>query len=124
MVEVLDLKAEQWEEEVLNSERPVVVDFWHQMCGWCLKLNPIYEELPRLIDDVKFVKMNILQSTANRKIAMDLGVLGTPTMKILCKGRVIGEIIGFRSLDSLAKEITEIISKKDDCLEKSTPLSE
>ena len=125
MSKVVEIKADAWEKEVLKADRPVVVDFWHHMCGWCNKLNPVYEQLPeRFGDRVKFVKVNILESPENQRLAIGLGVLGTPTLKFLCDGRAVGEIIGYRPLDRLVEEIDDILKKKDECLEKSTPLEE
>lgn len=122
MPKVMELQADEWESEVMSVDGPVVVDFWHQMCGWCLKLNPIFAQLPDRFENVKFVKMNVLDSAENRSIAMDNGVLGTPTIKVFCKGRSIGEVVGFRTLDGLAKDLGEILASKDKCLEQSTPL--
>lgn len=122
MSKVIEIQADMWEPEVLNSNEPVVVDFWHNMCGWCLKLNPVYAQLPERFNNVRFAKMNILDSAENRKVAMDNGVMGTPTIKVFCKGRDIGEIVGFRPLDTLVKDVGEILSKREDCLGQSTPL--
>lgn len=122
MSKVIELQANIWEIEVLKSEIPVVVDFWHNMCGWCLKLNPIFEKLPELFKDVKFGKMNILDSTDNRETAMNIGVMGTPTIKVLCNGRDIGEIVGFRPLDRLVTDLKEILANKEECLAQSTVL--
>lgn len=122
MSKVKDLQAEDWKSEVLNAEGPVVIDFWHNMCGWCLKLNPVFAQLPDRFDRAKFVKVNVLESMDNRRIAMGLGVMGTPTIKVFCEGRPIGEIVGFRSLEGLVKDLNDIFSRRDDCLGQSTPL--
>ena len=122
MSKVIELQAETWDEGVLRHEGPVVVDFWHQMCGWCLKLNPEFERLPEAFGNVKFAKMNILDSSENRRIAVENGVMGTPTMKVYCRGRIVGEIVGFRTREMLLKDLNEILSRKEDCLEQSTPL--
>ena len=123
MSKVVEVDADTWEKEVLDTDRPVVVDFWHHMCGWCIKLNPVYEQLPeRYGDRVKFVKLNILQSPENRELAITLGVLSTPTLKFLCDGRVVGEIVGYRPLERLVREIDEILGRRDECLRQSTPL--
>jgi thioredoxin 1 len=119
---VKELQADDWESEVMKAESPVVVDFWHDMCGWCLKLNPIYEELPERFDNVKFGKINVLTSVENRSIAIKHGVMGTPTIKVFCQGRDIGEIIGFRNRDELIKDIEDILAKREDCLSHSSPL--
>ena len=122
MPKVLQLKADDWESEVSNAEGPVVVDFWHDRCGWCLKLNPIYAQLPEHFEEVKFAKMNILESEENRRIAMENGVMGTPTIKVFCDGRNVGEVVGFRPLRRLVKDLGDIFAEKDDCLKQSTPL--
>ena len=122
MPKIIDLQAESWDEGVVRHDGPVVVDFWHHMCGWCLKLNPEFERLPEEFKKVKFAKMNILDSPDNRRIAMESGVMGTPTIKVFCQGRAVGEIVGFRTFEMLLSDLREILSKKDDCLEQSTPL--
>jgi thioredoxin 1 len=124
MSKIIELNSDIWITEVTSKKGPVVVDFWHHMCGWCLKLNPVYEQLPKHFESVRFAKMNILESPENRKIAIENGVMGTPTIKVYCDGREIGEIVGYRSFEGLVKELKEIINKKEDCLEKSTPLDD
>ena len=124
MSKVVEVNAYTWEKEVQTVDGPVLVDFWHHMCGWCNKLTPIYEQLPEKFGDrVKFVKVNILQSSENRDLAVNLGVLGTPTMKLICEGRVVGEIVGFRPLERLVREIEDLLKKRDECLQQSTPLN-
>lgn len=119
----IEISAGDWEREVLRSEKPVVVDFWHPMCGWCLKLNPIYDQLPeRFGGRVKFVKINVLQSLENQRLALSLGILGTPTLKLFCNGRVVGEIVGYRPLDRLTEEIERLLERREECLDQSTPL--
>ncbi|MHA2022722.1 MAG: thioredoxin family protein [Candidatus Thorarchaeota archaeon] len=122
MSKVIELNAEIWDKEVIKSDIPVVIDFWHQMCGWCLKLNPIFDQLPEHFENVKFGKMNILDSNENRETAMDIGVMGTPTIKIFCNGRDIGEMVGFRPIERLVSDLKEILDNKDECLAQSTPL--
>jgi len=122
MSKVIELQADIWDKEVIKSETPVVIDFWHQMCGWCLKLNPLFHKLPEHFENVKFGKMNILDSDENRETAMNIGVMGTPTIKIFCKGRDIGEMVGFRPIERLVSDLKEILDNKDECLEQSTPL--
>ena len=122
MSKVIDLQAENWDEEVLKPEEPVVVDFWHHMCGWCLKLDPEFRRLPEAFENVKFAKMNILDSPENRRIAVESGVMGTPTIKVFCRGRIVGEIVGFRTTEMLVGDLNGILSQKEYCLEKSTPL--
>ena len=123
MSKVIELQAEAWDKEVKEAEGPVVVDFWHNMCGWCLKLNPIFDQLPEKLRDAKFAKMNVLDSAENRNRAMQHGVMGTPTIKVFCEGRDIGEIVGFRALDELVSELKDIFASREDCISQSTPLA-
>jgi len=119
---VIELQAEAWDNIVKEAEGPVVIDFWHNMCGWCLKLNPIFEQLPEQLHEAKYAKMNVLDSTENRNLAMEHGVMGTPTIKVFCEGRDIGEIVGYRTLDKLVSELKEIFDSSEDCIAHSTPL--
>ena len=120
--DVKDIQADDWDSEVLAPVRPVVVDFWHHMCSWCNKLNPIFAQLPEAFEGVKFLKMNILESPKNRRIAIDSGVMGTPTIKVFCRGRAIGELVGFKDFKKLSAELSEVLDQSDSCLAQSTPI--
>lgn len=120
---VVEVSAKTWKEEVLESDIPVVVDFWHHHCGWCRALNPIYDELSNeYVGRVKFAKLNILESHENQHIAIQYGVMGTPTLKFFCMGRTVGEIVGYRPKNLLKEEINKILRQSKECLEKSTAL--
>ncbi|MFP3951554.1 MAG: thioredoxin family protein [Candidatus Bathyarchaeia archaeon] len=123
MSKIVNLQADSWDEDVIEAEEEaVVVDFWHDMCSWCLRLNPIFEQLPDHFDNVRFFKFNVMDSNDNRELALNQGVMGTPTIKIFCNGRGVGEIVGFRNLETLIEEIRRIIDDKEICLKQSTPL--
>jgi thioredoxin-like negative regulator of GroEL len=118
----IDVQVEGWDREVSGSEKPVVVEFWHQRCSSCQRMEPVLERLPiELGNDTKLVRMNVLESKENRVFAIKLGVRSTPTFMMLCGGRPIGSIVGERSLDQLVKEITDLLEIKGSCL-ASTPL--
>ena len=71
MKSVLDVNANNWEQEVLQSDILTVVDFWHDRCPWCLRLNPIIDDVAREYEGkIKFVKLNVLTISANREIAI------------------------------------------------------
>ncbi|MEM2610815.1 MAG: thioredoxin domain-containing protein, partial [Candidatus Bathyarchaeia archaeon] len=75
---VSDVDAEDWEREVLQSDVLTIVDFWHERCPWCIRLNPIFEEVAEEYrDKAKFVRFNVLKNPRNRDIAMRNGVMGT-----------------------------------------------
>ena len=59
---VLHIEDSQFEQEVLNSDKPVFVDFWAQWCGPCKMVGPTIEELAEEMENVKFVKVDIDQN--------------------------------------------------------------
>ena len=62
MKSVLDVNANNWEQEVLQSDILTVVDFWHDRCPWCLRLNPIIDEVAKEYEGkIQFVKLNALK---------------------------------------------------------------
>lgn len=121
MSNVIDINAEDWDRVVLGSDVLVVVDFWHERCPWCLKLNPIFEEVAKEYGDrVKFVKFNVLESPENREIAIRYGVMGTPTIAFFCKGEYVGSIIGFIQKEHLSHLIEDMMDKYRECVKQRT----
>ena len=117
-----DVQVNEWEEEVSESEKPVLVEFWHQKCPACQEMEPVVERLPdKLGDEAKLVRLNVLESKENRVLAIKLGVRSTPTFMILCSGRPIGSLVGERTIEQLTHEINLVLKNKDSCL-ASTPL--
>jgi thioredoxin 1 len=120
---VMNISFETWEKEVLESTIPVIVDFWHDRCVWCLELDPVIEEVStEYTERAKFVKLNVLENRENQQIAIQYGIMGTPTMKFFCKGRTVGEIVGYRPKNQLREEVEKILHQHKECLEKSTTL--
>ncbi|MEM2733240.1 MAG: thioredoxin domain-containing protein [Candidatus Bathyarchaeia archaeon] len=119
----LEVNAESWEREVLQSDILTVVDFWHESCPWCIMLNPIFEEVAKEYKNrVKFVRFNVLKSPENREIAIKNGVMGTPTIAFYCSGRYLGSIVGFIPKDHLKHIIEYFMSQYKECVRQSTKL--
>ena len=99
------------ENQVLKSDRLTVVDFWHEKCPWCLKLNPILDEVAREYRmKIKFVKVNVLKKE-NRKLALEYGVMSTPTIMLFYKEKPIGQVMGFISKEKLRKVLNDMLKR-------------
>lgn len=81
-----------FEQEVLKSSTPIIVDFWAEWCGPCRMLTPILEELSsEITNKATIVKVNIDQ---NPQIASQLGVRSIPTMILFKDGKAISNMVG------------------------------
>ena len=89
---MLELGKENFEEEVLNSEGIVLVDFWSENCDLCLDLMPEVEELAEEYgDQVKFAKLDI---QGNRRLAIGQKVLGLPSIVLYEDGEKVEHLSG------------------------------
>ena len=93
--------------EVINSEVPVLVDFWAEWCGPCKQIGPILEELSdEMAGNVKVVKVDV---DANQNAAMSMVVRGIPALFIFKDGEVISNRAGAAPKAALQKWIEESI---------------
>ncbi len=123
MQSVLDVNADDWEREILQSDTLVVVDFWHEQCPWCKRLEPIYSEVSEEYGNkVKFARFNVLESDENRQIAVEYGIMGTPTLVFFCDSRPVETAAGFQPKERLKQLVDDMIDKHRECIEKSTEL--
>jgi len=96
---------DNFEVEVLKSEKPVLIDFWAPWCGPCKAIGPIVEELAaQLKDSVKMMKLNVDES---QKTAINYGVRSIPTLILFKDGKVLDTLIGL-----VPKEKLEAFAKK------------
>ena len=91
--------TEQWQNEVINSDKPVFVDFWAEWCGPCRIVSPTVEELSKEYKDkVNFVKVNV---DDNNELASKYNVFSIPTLAIFRDGQIISQTAGAASKESL-----------------------
>ena len=89
---VLTINEKSFESEVVNSELPVLIDFWAEWCGPCKEIAPILDEINNEMDDkIKIVKINI---DKNPNIPNKYGVQSIPTLIIFKKGEIVGTKVG------------------------------
>lgn len=90
-------------DEVLMSSTPVLVDFWAEWCGPCLRVAPVLEEIAREMGDkVKIVKLDI---DANPNTARDYRVMSVPTLTVFKGGQPVQSVAGARPKGDLVKLI-------------------
>ena len=107
MAGIPDVTDESFAREVLQSELPVLVDFWAPWCGPCRMVAPIVEELAEEYDGkVKFVKLN---TDDNPQIAGKYGIRSIPTLLVFKGGEPVSQIVGFRPKSDLAKRLDEAL---------------
>ena len=90
---------EQWQNEVINSDKPVFVYFWAEWCGPCRMVSPTVEEVSKEYEGkVNFVKVDVDQ---NNELASKYNVFSIPTLAIFRDGKVIAQTAGAASKESL-----------------------
>ena len=88
---VVKLTAENFEKEVLQSEKPVLVDFYADWCGPCQMMGPVVEEISNEVNDAKVCKINIDEQMS---IAQKYGVMSIPTFIVFNTGDVADKKMG------------------------------
>jgi thioredoxin 1 len=97
---------QNFEQEVIKSEKPVLVDFWAPWCGPCQVMGPIIDGLAKEIGDKgKVGKLNVDE---NPETAGKYGVMSIPTLKIFKGGQVVKEFVGVQSAEILKGALTSI----------------
>ncbi|MFP3952004.1 MAG: thioredoxin family protein [Candidatus Bathyarchaeia archaeon] len=106
MPRILDIQADEFNSVVEEASIPVVLEFWVRSCRSCQRFKPVYEKLSEIFgDEVTFLKMNMMKSIENLRFAEDMGVEETPTTKVFCRGREVGEIVGYLLLEEAVEFI-------------------
>lgn len=80
-------------QEVLNSDKPVLMDFLAPWCGPCLMIVPLVEEIAKERSDIKVVKINVDEE---QELAMQFGVMSIPTLVVMKNGKIVNQVTGAR----------------------------
>ena len=90
---VITITTENFEQEVLHSDKPVLLDFWATWCGPCRMLSPIVDEVAEERTDVKVGKVNVDEQP---DLAAQFGVMSIPTLLVFRDGKLVNQTVGAR----------------------------
>lgn len=103
---VLNLTMDNFEDEVENSNLPVLVDFWAAWCGPCKMIAPIIDQLAEEFDGkAKIAKVNVDE---NRELSMRFQVTSIPTLLLFKDGEVVNQLVGARPKAELVKLLQNV----------------
>ncbi len=108
MANALALSDSAFNEKVLKSDKPVLVDFWATWCGPCLMMAPVIDELAtEFADKAVIAKLDVDQ---NQETSAKFGIRSIPTMLIFKNGEVVDKVVGGTSKAELASRINKQLS--------------
>lgn len=90
-MEIMKVTSANFEEEVLNSDKTVLIDFYADWCGPCKMLAPVLEEIAKENTNTKFVKINVDDA---QDLAMEYNVMSIPTLVVIKNGKEVNRVVG------------------------------
>ncbi|MBQ7346745.1 MAG: thioredoxin [Clostridia bacterium] len=88
---VITITSENFETEVLTSEKPVLIDFWAAWCGPCRMLSPVVDEIAEETPDIKVCKVNVDEQ---EELAARFGIMSIPTLLCFRDGKLVNQMVG------------------------------
>ena len=94
----LSITKNNFQEEVINSKKPVLLDFWASWCGPCRMVSPIVDEIAQERTDVKVCKVNVDEQ---RELAVAFKVMSIPTLMVIKDGKITNRAMGARPKEQI-----------------------
>lgn len=88
---VININKHNFQDEVMNADKPVLLDFWASWCGPCRMVSPVVDEIAAECSDVKVGKVNVDEQP---ELAGQFGVMSIPTLVVIKNGRIVNQAIG------------------------------
>lgn len=101
----LHITKENFDQEVLNADRPVLIDFWAGWCGPCQMLLPVVEELAGEVEHAKICKINVDEQP---ELAQQFQVMTIPTLVVMNGGKVLDRSVGVKPKEEILKMLERI----------------
>ena len=95
---VIKINKENFKNEVLNSDKPVLLDFYADWCGPCRMVGPVVAEIADERNDIKVGKINVDEQS---ELAAQFGVMSIPTLVVIKDGKVVNKAVGARPKDDI-----------------------
>ena len=99
---VIELTKENFEAEVVKSDKPVLLDFWAPWCGPCRMLSPIVDEIAEERDDIKVGKINVDEQS---ELSAQFGVMSIPMLVVMENGEITNTSVGYKPKKDVLKII-------------------
>ena len=90
---VININKNNFQDEVMHSDKPVLLDFWASWCGPCRMVSPIVDEIAAERSDIKVGKINVDEQP---ELAAQFGVMSIPTLVVIKNGKVVNQAVGAR----------------------------
>lgn len=89
----INVNKENFHNEVINSDKPVLLDFWAPWCGPCRRVVPLVEEIAKERSDIKVVKVNVEEE---QELANQFRIMSIPTLMVMKNGQIVNQAMGAR----------------------------
>ncbi len=89
----IHVNKNNFNQEVIHSDKPVLLDFWAPWCGPCRMVSPILEEIAQERSDIKVVKVNVDEEM---ELAAQFGVMSIPMLAVMMNGKIVNKSVGAR----------------------------
>lgn len=89
----ININKNNFQSEVINSDKPVLLDFWASWCGPCRMVAPVVEEIAGERSDIKVGKINVDEQP---ELASQFGVMSIPTLVVIKNGKIVNQAVGAR----------------------------
>jgi thioredoxin 1 len=96
----IKITKDNFEQEVLNSDKPVLLDFWASWCTPCKMVSPVVDEIASEVTNAKVGKVNIDEQP---ELASAFGIMSIPTLAVMKNGKVVNSMVGVRPKASILK---------------------
>ncbi|MDD5913792.1 MAG: thioredoxin [Oscillospiraceae bacterium] len=90
---VININNNNFQDEVMHSDKPVLLDFWASWCGPCRMVSPIVDEIAAERSDIKVGKINVDEQP---ELAARFGVMSIPTLVVMKEGKIVNQAVGAR----------------------------